>query len=813
MERAWSHLLTWMWLPVCAALVLSVWSLPRQPYTGLVLRDDWVAAVVPGSPAAGAGFRHGDRVTSSEPAVLAGPLARAAPGAPLALLRERDGRLDAITLVPQALPAGERRIMAALLALACGFVLLGGWVWSERRDRLTEAFLLLCFAFACLLAPLPRLAGGAALAYDVFYTAVTLVLPALCVQFFALFPGAGRARGRRARLIAIAWAVAAVLVAGATVAALLPGAAGATALALVQALGGVWFALGLVVAVALFARSYLRARATDARPRLRVALAGTILGLLPLAVVVGLRNLFPSAPLPGERWALAPTLLVPAGFAWAIVMHRVFEIRIALRAAIVVAALGLIGVALYATGEWLAAAWRPDLGHGIAGGALAFVALTASLSGPASRLARDLGARLFPDGSAAMLEALDARPEMRAGDRAEILTAACEVVCAALRLDGCIAVELEDGAARVLAGAGALQPPAVPHPFAPALAPGEVVALDDARLAGAAAGPLARAGIHWLLPLASYPPVLLLLGRGLGSWLAVPEMRELKRVAAHLEARLDNARLRAAARAHLGLDRAMSRAQAIQARLLPREMPAYGSLDCAAATLSCEAVSGDSYDFVQGEGGTLTLAVGDAAGKGVPAALVGTWAQGSFRTQARSGAAPGAVLEALNRELVAMGQPDAFLALLCARIEVERAQFSFANAGLTPPLVRRRDGRIEELGGGGVLLGVTAAARYADTAVTLDAGDMVLIYTDGLTEAQRGEELLGVRRVRQLLQQHGDAPASELVRELLEAARGFADRPLDDVTVVVLRQRAAPVQAARVDLQTALKLHVPATDT
>lgn len=719
MERsAWSRTLTWMWAPVCAVLVLSAWSLPRQPFTGLVLRDDWVAAVVPGSPAALAGFARGDRITAPEAGRLAGPLEHATPGVPLVLLRERGHQLTEVRLTPAPLPDGERRIMAALLALACGFVIMGGWVWSERRDRLTRSFLLLCSAFACLLAPLPRFDSRlATLAYDLFYAAVTLVLPALCVQFFALFPESEPARGRRRRATRVAWAVAVTLVAGATLAALLPFAGGGTALALVQALGGLWFALGLVAAVALFARAFLRARTTDTRPRLRVALVGTVLGLLPLAVIVALRNLFPSAPLAGERWALAPTLLVPAGFAWAIVVHRVFEIRVALRAAVAVLVLGLAGVALYAAGEWLGATWRPDLGRGIAGGALAFVALTASLSGPASRVARVLGARLFPDGSASMLETLDARPEMRAGGRDAILAAACDVLCASLRLEGCIAVELEAGAARVAARSGALGLPAVPAPFAPALAPGLVVALEDARLPGAALGALERAGVHWLLPLAAHPRVLLLLGRGIaGAWLSVPETRELHRVAAHLEVRLDNARLRASERAHAGLDREMTRAQAIQARLLPRQIPAYRTLDCAAASLACEAVGGDSYDFVQGDDGTLSLAVGDAAGHGVPAALVGTWAQAGFRTHARMGAAPGALLEALNRELVAMEQPEAFVALLCARMDVPDARLRFANAGLTPPLLRRRDGRVEELGGGGVLLGVAPGARYGDTA-------------------------------------------------------------------------------------------------
>lgn len=96
--------------------------------------------------------------------------------------------------------------------------------------------------------------------------------------------------------------------------------------------------------------------------------------------------------------------------------------------------------------------------------------------------------------------------------------------------------------------------------------------------------------------------------------------------------------------------------------------------------------------------------------------------------------------------------------------------------------------------------------------MALDQGDLVLIYTDGLSEAQRGDELFGVGRVREVLQRYGDAPSATLVAELLEAARTFADQPLDDITLVVLRQ-TAPVHAARAGLQTALKLHLPATDT
>ncbi|HEY6867090.1 MAG TPA: PP2C family protein-serine/threonine phosphatase, partial [Candidatus Eisenbacteria bacterium] len=314
------------------------------------------------------------------------------------------------------------------------------------------------------------------------------------------------------------------------------------------------------------------------------------------------------------------------------------------------------------------------------------------------------------------------------------------------------------------------------------------------------------------------PRVFLLLGRRLaGPWLSLPEIHDLERLAGELDVLLENASLREQATVHDEFDRELTRAGTIQAHLRPRRIPAGRALDCAAAALSSEAVGGDYYDFVRGPKRTFTLAVGDAAGKGVPAALMGVWAQACFRQHARLGARPGEVLSALNRELVAMDQPQAFVALLCARVDGREGRLWFANAGLTPPLLRRRDGRFEELSQSGVLLGIKPQAVYADTLVELGEGDVVVLYTDGLSEARRGDELFGTRRLRDVMDAHARAPAAVIMRELMDAAQGFADQPLDDVTVVVLKQLARVVEARRrpVDeAQIALKLsQAPADPT
>jgi hypothetical protein len=176
--------------------------------------------VVPGGPGERAGLRAGDRLSTPDPGRPAWRWAQpvtasAAPGTPLPLERRRDGLTRAAWLVPDPLPDGERWMMAALLLVASGFVLLGGWVWSERRDRLTRPFYLLSLAFARLLAPVPRFPWPALGAlHELLYAGLTLLLPALFVHFFALFPEPRAPRGRMAAGVAAAYGVAALLSAG-----------------------------------------------------------------------------------------------------------------------------------------------------------------------------------------------------------------------------------------------------------------------------------------------------------------------------------------------------------------------------------------------------------------------------------------------------------------------------------------------------------------------------------------------------------------------------------------------------------------------
>jgi serine phosphatase RsbU (regulator of sigma subunit) len=800
--------LTWVILPACAALVFSATTLSRHAWVGTSVRSDRVATVEPGSPGALAGLRAGDRITlvGEQPVASSldtDPLRHALPGRPLLLERERAGISSLVWLVPAPLPERERQFLVFLFAVACGFLLLGGWVWSERRDRLTRAFLVLCVAFAGMLTPEPRLDSRAwQLTYDLGYLAAQLFAPIVFAHFFALFPEpAARTRDRLWVRMGYGAATALWLVGLALV---IEGVFGpghwSAALPVIGAGGLALFAAGMVGGLVLITRSFLRAGSADARRRLRVALFGTILGAAPFVIMVAWHNLAPGTAIPGERLSVAFTLCVPASFAWAIAVHRVFDFRVALRAVTVLLLAAGAAALTYAAGEWVADAWWPALGEGVSGASLAFLAMVAALAGPARPALSRVGARVVPIAGEISLASWVPSPDaVRAGARA-LLAEACEVAVVALRLDGCSALRERDGRVEPVAFAGARLSPTLGAGFLQALegahGPLEIAALD---LTHEDRDTLELAGVHWALPVPGVPtPAVLLLGRRLaGLWLDRGEARDLGHLTHHLAVALENAELRREKQLRVALDRELEEAHRVQARRLPRRTPVYPTLDCAAVTLSTESVGGDYYDFIELGPREFTLAVGDAAGHGVPAALVLAGVQSRFRAEAQRARGPGDLLEALNRDLVAVAQPERFVSLLCARVDVTGGVVRFANAGLMPPLVRRADGRCEEFSDSGMLLGVRGEEHYPVSAVELNAGDLALVYSDGLTEASRDGRLFGLDGVQAVLDRHGHRRAADVVEELLLAVRAWANEPLDDLTIVVLRQITQPGHRAR----------------
>jgi serine phosphatase RsbU (regulator of sigma subunit)/predicted ester cyclase len=253
-------------------------------------------------------------------------------------------------------------------------------------------------------------------------------------------------------------------------------------------------------------------------------------------------------------------------------------------------------------------------------------------------------------------------------------------------------------------------------------------------------------------------------------------------------------RLRAAeARERERIEQELQVARRIQQDLLPEATPALEGWRIATYYGPAREVGGDFYDFLELSNGRLGLILGDATGHGMPAALVMSTTRGMLRAVVQSVESPGEVLGRVNEALVADIPPSTFVTCFYGILDPEGGRFSYANAGHNLPC-RRLNGQAEELRARGMPLGLMPGMGYEEKEATLDIGESVLFYSDGLVEAHdpRGE-MFGFPRLRKLVAEH-DAEEGSLVNFLMEELRSFTGEGWeqeDDITLVTLRRSAA----------------------
>jgi serine phosphatase RsbU (regulator of sigma subunit) len=200
-------------------------------------------------------------------------------------------------------------------------------------------------------------------------------------------------------------------------------------------------------------------------------------------------------------------------------------------------------------------------------------------------------------------------------------------------------------------------------------------------------------------------------------------------------------------------------------------------------------VGGDFYDFFELEDGRLGLIVGDATGKGVPAALVMASARSMLRAVAQaSDYSPGEVLRMTNDPLVTDIPPNMFVTCFYAILDPKSGRFTYANAGHDVPYLQRSDDA-EELRARGMPLGLMPGMSYEEKEVTLQPGDNALFYSDGLVEAHDPKgEMFGFPRLRALVAEHDEERSlGEFLLEELYSFVGEGWAQEDDVTLLTLK--------------------------
>jgi serine phosphatase RsbU (regulator of sigma subunit) len=203
-------------------------------------------------------------------------------------------------------------------------------------------------------------------------------------------------------------------------------------------------------------------------------------------------------------------------------------------------------------------------------------------------------------------------------------------------------------------------------------------------------------------------------------------------------------------------------------------------------------VGGDFYDFHLLSEGNLGLAVGDATGKGVPAALVMSTTCGMLRLAARSLSSPGEMLQRVNEALHPSIPPNMFVTCFYAILDPESGSLRYANAGHDLPYLWQ-SGECEELRARGMPLGLMPGMRYEEKEITLEADEAALFYSDGLVEAHDPKgEMFGFPRLRELVAEHGEKRSlEEAPLEELYTFVGEGWEQEDDITLLTLRRAAA----------------------
>jgi serine phosphatase RsbU (regulator of sigma subunit) len=236
-------------------------------------------------------------------------------------------------------------------------------------------------------------------------------------------------------------------------------------------------------------------------------------------------------------------------------------------------------------------------------------------------------------------------------------------------------------------------------------------------------------------------------------------------------------------------------ARSIQQASLPKEVPELEGYQISPFYRPAREVGGDFYDFFELDEGRVGVAVGDATGKGMPAALAVSATSSMLRAvaQAFGSSSPGEVLSRVNETLVARIPANMFVTCFYTIVEPESASLSYANAGHDLPYLHR-NGDAEELRARGMPLGLMPGMDYEEKEIVLARGDSVLFYSDGLVEAHDPKgEMFGFPRLRELVAGHGEEMTlEETLLEELYAFVGDGWEQEDDITLLTLRRSASP---------------------
>ena len=256
--------------------------------------------------------------------------------------------------------------------------------------------------------------------------------------------------------------------------------------------------------------------------------------------------------------------------------------------------------------------------------------------------------------------------------------------------------------------------------------------------------------------------------------------------------RVENTRLLEERLERERMERELALATEIQQKFQPSAPPVVPGFELQGISFPCYEIGGDYYDFIRRDNEKMLVALGDVSGKGTAAALLMSSLHAAIHAQATAKTELLETINAVNKYLAENTPPNRFVTLFLAELNTRDGSFAFVNAGHNPPLVARRDGRVEQLASGGFPLGIMPNASYKLGQIQLQPGEALVIYSDGVSETvNREDEEFGVERLVDVVKENLNRTASGL-RDRIEAAlsqfAAGADAP-DDITLVIVKRQ------------------------
>ncbi|MEE9271532.1 MAG: SpoIIE family protein phosphatase [Candidatus Krumholzibacteria bacterium] len=802
-------------------------DLIQSPYSGIETQNLVVQNIQALGPNADAGIRRGDLIVSVQGTPVRNRnhlrhLIRPNTAfAPQGYTFDRDGRTVAVQVRYTRIPAAIVNRHFASVLVGFTFLVMGLLVLLRRADSVGILFSVNCAIFAYFLSdkPVPP-STFLQLSGELFHDLVMLGFPAVFLHFFLVFHDRPHSLGRRARVrraVAIYTLPAVIYIVSSFFAVrsflLLP--ASQLAVQFIIIASTLYMAVYLITSLVVFIRNY-RASSRAQKQKLRIAITGTTVGILPFLGTTVWRQIATGTNTPLEFVSVLSLSFISISFAYTILKHGAIELNIVLRRSLGYAFLAGIIVATYygvvdLLGNFLKQEFTLSSAMSTAFSMVTIVIL-ALLLAPARSMVLRVVDRLFRRNDYDyMHEVLEfGRQLSKKLKKTEIRDLFCERVTALLDVSflACYTPNGEDSDWRLdhVCGEAASAPELFPRGslldryFSRYKKPLMVEYLDydwgRRHLDRTSTDFLRSSRAAVCLPVVASETIIgaVVLGaKNSGRLYTQTDSLLLERFAAQLGLVLENAALHEATVEQERLKSEVMLAREIQLSLLPKESPRHPAIEFLGKMTSSEEVGGDYFDYFALGSDRFGVCIGDVNGHGVPAAMLMSSIQAVFKNLAvKDKMNPGELVTELNRYLCGNGKDDQFATFFYGTVDMVDSTFTYSNAGHCPALLLKRS-YADRLGEGGMPLGVDAGQTYQEGRTRIEPGDTLCLYTDGIIEQTNpDDEEFGENGLIEFLRANRNLPLSRLQEMLFARVLAFGRGVHhDDVTCIIAHHKAA----------------------